>query len=89
MTNAVAASPIKLDGAGKNCAKVILPVDQTCASLAVRDVYESAEWTTLPQGTYGSSASAAEFVRDDLFAGPGILTVGSAAPTTNVMLLIW
>ena len=50
---------------------------------------ESTEWTTLPQGTYGSSASAAEFVRDDLFTGSGTLTVGSAAPNTDVMLLIW
>ena len=88
-TNAVAASPIKLDGAGKNRAKVILPVNQTCASLAVRDVYESDAWTALPAGTYGSSVSGAEFVRDDLFAGPGVLTVGPAAPSTDVMLLIW
>ena len=89
VTNAVAASPIKLDGAGKNRAKVILPVNQSCASLSVRDVYESDAWTTLPAGTYGSSGSGAEFVRDDLFAGPGVLTVGSAAPSTDVMLLIW
>ena len=89
MTNAVAASPIKLDGAGKNRAKVILPVNQSCASLSVRDVYESDAWTALPAGTYGSSASAAEFVRDDLFTGPGTLRIGPAAPTTDVMLLIW
>ena len=89
VTNAVATSPIKLDSAGKNCAKVILPVNQSCASLSVRDVYESTEWTTLPAGTYGSTASGAEFVRDDLFAGPGVLTVGPAAPSTDVMLLIW
>ena len=25
----------------------------------------------------------------DLFAGPGVLTVGPAAPSTDVMLLIW
>ncbi len=88
VTNAVAASSIKLDGAGKNSAKVILPVNQTCASLAVRDVYESDEWTTLPSGTYGSSESAAEFVRDDLFVGPGVLTVGEAK-TRGVMFLIY
>ena len=89
VTNAVAASPIKLDGAGKNSAKVILPVNQTCASLAVRDVYESTEWTALPEGTYGSSESAAEFVRDDLFVGPGVLTVGAAPTPNGVMFLIY
>ena len=89
VTNAVAASSIKLDGAGKNSAKVILPVNQTCASLAVRDVYESNEWTTLPEGTYGSSESAAEFVRDDLFVGPGVLTVGEAPTPNGVMFLIY
>ena len=87
-TNAVAASSIKLDGAGKNSAKVILPVNQTCASLAVRDVYESDEWTTLPSGTYGSSESAAEFVRDDLFVGPGVLTVGEAK-ARGVLFLVY
>lgn len=89
VTNAVAASSIKLDGAGKNSAKVILPVNQTCASLAVRDVYESNEWTTLPEGTYGSSESNAEFVRDDLFVGPGVLTVGEAPTPNGVMFLIY
>lgn len=78
VTNSVAASPIKLDSAGKNFAKIILPVDQTCASLAVRYMYESSDWSTLPKGTYGSSESSAEFVRDDLFVGPGVLTVGEA-----------
>ena len=87
-TNAVAASSIKLDGAGKNSAKVILPVNQTCASLAVRDVFESDEWTTLPSGTYGSSESAAEFVRDDLFVGPGVLTVGEAK-ARGVLFLVY
>ena len=89
VTNAVAASSIKLDGAGKNSAKVILPVNQTCASLAVRDVYESDEWTTLPSGTYGSSESAAEFVRDDLFVGPGVLRVGAAPTPNGVMFLVY
>ncbi len=88
VTNAVAASSIKLDGAGKNSAKVILPVNQTCASLAVRDVYESDEWTTLPSGTYGSSESVAEFVRDDLFVGPGVLTVGEAK-ARGVLFLVY
>ena len=86
---AVAASPLKLDSHGKNFAKVVLPVDQACASLAVRDVSEGAEWTALPDGTYGSSASAAEFVDDDRFAGPGILTVGAAETVPGTVLLVW
>ena len=85
----VEKSPIKLDGSAEAFGKIELPVNQTCASLSVRDVYESDAWTALPAGTYGSSVSGAEFVRDDLFAGPGVLTVGPAAPSTDVMLLIW
>lgn len=87
--NAVANNPLKFDGSCGEYGTVELPVDQRIASVAVRDVFESEEWTTLPQGTYGSSASAAEFVRDDLFVGPGTLRIGPAAPTTDVMLLIW
>ena len=87
--NAVANNPLKIDGSGDAFGTVELPVDQSIASVAIRDVFESTEWTTLPAGTYGSSGSGAEFVRDDLFAGPGVLTVGPAAPSTDVMLLIW
>ena len=87
--NAVANNPLKIDGSGGAFGTIELPVDQSIASVAIRDVFESTEWTTLPAGTYGSSGSGAEFVRDDLFAGPGVLTVGPAAPTTDVMLLIW
>jgi len=79
---------LKIDGSGGAFGKVELSRSQTCASLAVRDVYESTEWTTLPSGTYGSSESAAEFVRDDLFVGPGVLTVGEAK-TRGVMFLIY
>ena len=88
-SNAVANNPLKIDGSGGAFGAVELPVDQRIASVAVRDVFESTEWTTLPAGTYGSSGSGAEFVRDDLFVGPGVLTVGPAAPSTDVMLLIW
>lgn len=87
--NAVANNPLKFDGSGGAFGTVELPVDQLIASVAVRDVFESDAWATLPAGTYGSSGSGAEFVRDDLFAGPGVLTVGPAAPSTDVMLLIW
>ena len=86
---AVAKNPIKLDSHGRNFAKVVLPVNQTCASLAVRDVSGGSEWTPLPDGTYGSSASAAEFIDDDRFAGPGILTVGAAETARSTMLLVW
>ena len=88
-SGAVSSNAIKLDGFGKNFAKVALPVDQKCASLSVRDVSETAEWTELPDGTYGSSASAAEFVDDDRFAGPGILTVGAAETVPGTVLLVW
>ena len=86
--NAVAKNPLKIDGSGGAFGKVELPVNQTCASLAVRDVFVSDEWATLPSGTYGSSESAAEFVRDDLFVGPGVLTVGEAK-ARGVMFLIY
>ena len=87
--NAIANNPLKFDGSCGEYGTVELPVDQSIASVSVRDVFESDAWTTLPAGTYGSSGSGAEFVRDDLFAGPGVLTVGPTAPSTDVMLLIW
>ena len=87
--NSLNGIAVKLDGAGGDFAKVILPGDRICASLAVRDVYESTEWDDLPEGTYGSSESAAEFVRDDLFVGPGVLRVGAAPTPNGVMFLVY
>ena len=87
--NSLNGIAVKLDGAGGDFAKVILPGDRICASLAVRDVYESTEWDDLPEGTYGSSESAAEFVRDDLFVGPGVLRVGAAPTPSGIMFLIY
>jgi hypothetical protein len=87
--NAVAKNPLKIDGSAEAFGKVELPVNQTCASLAVRDVFESDVWDDLPEGTYGSSASGAEFVRDDLFVGPGVLRVGAAPTPNGVMFLIY
>ena len=87
--NAVAKNPLKIDGSAEAFGKVELPVNQTCAALAVRDVYESNEWDDLPEGTYGSSESAAEFVRDDLFVGPGVLRVGAAPTPNGIMFLIY
>ena len=86
---AVAASPLKLDSTGPNHATVVLPVDQACSALYTRDLTETDAWTILAEGTYGSSESAAEIVNDDLFSGPGTLTVGAPAARTDVMLLIW
>ena len=87
--NAIAKSQIKIDGAGDAFGTVVLAADQICASLAVRDVFESAAWTTLPEGTYGSSESAAEFVRDDIFTGPGVLRVGAAPTPSGLMFMIY
>jgi len=91
-SGAVEKCPLKIDGSAEAFGKVELPVNQTCASLAVRDVFESDEWTTLPDGTYGSSDSGAKFVRDDLFVGPGVLMVGEEpTPITpdSVQFLIY
>ena len=79
---------LKIDGSGGAFGKVELSRSQTCASLVVRDVFESDEWDDLPEGTYGSSESSAEFVRDDLFVGPGVLTVGKPK-SRGVMFLIY
>ena len=87
--NAIAKSQIKIDGAGDAFGTVVLAADQICASLAVRDVSESTAWTTLPEGTYGSSESGAEFVRDDLFTGTGILHVGAEPPPAGVLFLVY
>ena len=87
--NAIKKSPLKIDGSAEAFGKVELPVNQTCKSLAVRDVYESTEWDDLPEGTYGSSESAAEFVRDDIFTGPGVLRVGAAPTPSGLMFMIY
>ena len=82
-------NPVKIDGSADAFGTVELPVNQSCASLSVRDVFESDEWTTLEEGTYGSSESTAEFVRDDLFSGPGVLTVGTPAQQRTTLMVIW
>ena len=82
-------NPLKLDGSAGAFGKVELSDSRRCASLAVRDVFESTEWTTLPEGTYGSSDSGAEFVRDDLFTGTGILRVGTAPAVRGVRFLVY
>ncbi len=74
-------NPLRIDGSGGLYGVVDLASDQTCASLSVRDVFVSDDWTKLRYGTYGSSSTTAEYVRDDLFSGTGILTVGAPPPT--------
>ena len=49
--NAVANNPLKFDGTCGEYGTVELPVDQLIASVAVRDVFESDAWATLPAGT--------------------------------------
>ena len=88
-TETLSDNPIKLDGSWGEYGTVELPVDQRVASVFVRDIAESDAWTTLPEGTYGSSESAAEFVRDDLFVGPGVLRVGAAPTPNGIMFLIY
>jgi len=87
-TETLSDNPIKLEGSCGGYGTVELPVDQRAASVSVRDIAESDAWTALPEGTYGSSESSAEFVRDDLFVGPGVLTVGEAK-AHGVMFLIY
>ena len=84
--SAIARNPLRIDGSGGAFGKVVLSGNSPCASLEVRDVFESTEWTTLPNGTYGATGSGAEFVRDDLFAGTGVLAVGAWTDGTVIMI---
>ena len=84
--NAISRNPLRIDGSGGAFGKVVLSGNSPCALLEVRDVFESTEWTTLPNGTYGATGSGAEFVRDDLFAGTGVLTVGAWTDGTVIMI---
>ena len=87
-------NPLKIDGSAGAFGKVELPVDQACRSLSIRDAFESDEWTRLPDGYYGSSEAAGlddrvEFVRDDLFAGPGVLRAGTPAAESATLIVVW
>jgi len=59
-------------------------VEARSRKLCWRDYPETPEWQYLPSGTYGSSDSGAEFVRDDLFTGAGVLVV-SPEPTLIIL----
>ena len=73
--NALTGTVLQFDGAAGWFGKANLIADQRCRKLYVRDYPEAPEWDNLPRGTYGSSESAAEFIRDDLFTGTGVLSV--------------
>ena len=81
---------LKLDGAAGWFGKVELPsgVTASCKKLYVRDYPETPEWQSLVRGTYGSSESSAEFVRDDLFTGSGVLTVRSDDVIQPTMFIV-
>ena len=79
--NALKGTVLQFDGAAGWFGKVNLASNQRCRMLSVRDYPEAPEWQNLPLGTYGSSESEAEFVRDDLFTGTGVLMVANDDPT--------
>ena len=65
------------DDVGGFAGKLDIPAGktETCLTLYTRDVMETAEWTSLERGTYGSSESSAEFIDDEHFSGAGVLVV--------------
>ena len=75
--DAAGGNAIRFDGADGRFGRVELPegVAATCDRIYLRDFPEATEWTNLPAGTYGSSESGADIVRDDLFSGKGVLVV--------------
>ena len=80
---------LRIDAVDGATGTVQLGADTTCKKLYVRDWPADPEWTTLPRGVYGSSASGAPNVRDDLFSGTGTVRVISddcADPTILVVL---
>lgn len=79
---------LKFDGSAGWFGKVDLASNQSCSRLYVRDYPETPEWQNLVRGTYGSSESGAEFVRDDLFTGTGTLTVTSDDIIKPTMLIM-
>ena len=81
---------LRMDGAAGWYGKVELPsgVSASCKKLYVRDYPETPEWQSLVRGVYGSSESSAEFVRDDLFAGAGTLTVESDDVIQPTMFIV-
>ena len=71
----LAGQIVRLDGAGGAPGTLELSADTACAKLYLRDWPASPEWTALPRGTYGSSASTAEYKDDARFSGTGMITI--------------
>ena len=82
---------LRMDGAAGWFGKVEIPsgVAAKCKKAYWRDYPETPEWQSLPRGVYGSSESAAQFVRDDLFSGQGTLQIVADDCTIPTMLLIY
>ena len=85
--NDLTGTVLQFDGAAGWFGKADLATNQRCRRLYWRDYPETPEWQNLPRGTYGSSDSSAEFVRDDLFTGTGVLTVASDDAVQPSLLL--
>ena len=79
--DAVKKSILWFDGADGQFGRIELPdgIAAQCKKAWWRDYPRTPEWTSLPRGVYGSSESSVtgDFVRDDLFSGPGTLKVVS------------
>jgi hypothetical protein len=75
--SSVSGNILKFDGAAGWFGKVeLLPgVAAKCRRAYWRDYPEVQEWQSLPRGVYGSSASGAPNVRDDLFTGAGTIEI--------------
>ena len=82
---------LRMDGAAGWFGKVEIPsgVAAKCKKAYWRDYPETPEWQSLPRGVYGSSESAAQFVRDDLFSGQGTLQIVADDCTAATMVLIY
>ena len=86
--NALMGLFLRIDGVDGATGTVRLDADTSCRKLYVRDWPARPDWKTLPRGFYGSSASGAENVRDDLFEGPGILhVVSDSCNDPSIMVL--
>jgi len=59
-----------------------------CKKAYWRDWPKTPEWQSLPRGVYGSSESGAPNVRDDLFAGMGMLKVTSDDCIDPVLMIL-
>ena len=86
--DALHGTVLKFDGSAGWFGKVDLDSNQSYSRLYVRDYPETPEWRNLLRGTYGSSESSAEFVRDDLFTGNGTLIVTSDDIIKPTMLIM-